>query len=52
VAAFLTLIGAETLIWFQPQKLLHDNRVHEPLPSAADLAPGSTRQPPGSPPSG
>jgi hypothetical protein len=35
VAAALAVLAAVTLIWFQPQKLLYDQRVDEPLPSAA-----------------
>ncbi|MGY1663812.1 DM13 domain-containing protein [Geodermatophilus sp. SYSU D00705] len=41
----LTVLAAATLVWFQPQKLLYDQRVDEVLPSAAATgspAPGST----------
>jgi hypothetical protein len=34
-AALLAAVVAVTLIWFQPQKLLYDQRVDEGLPSAA-----------------
>ena len=34
VAGVLVVLGAVALIWFQPQKLLYDNRVDEPLPNA------------------
>ncbi len=34
-AMVLAVLAAVTLIWFQPQKLLYDERVHEPLPNAA-----------------
>jgi hypothetical protein len=34
-AVGLAVLAAGTLIWFQPQKLLYDNRVDEPQPSAA-----------------
>jgi hypothetical protein len=37
----LALLGAVTLLWFQPQKLLYDVRVHEPLPHAGASSPGS-----------
>jgi Electron transfer DM13 len=33
-AAVLAVLAAATLVWFQPQKLLYDKRVDEPLPSA------------------
>jgi hypothetical protein len=33
-AAVLGLLAAVTLVWFQPQKLLYDQRVSEGLPSA------------------
>ena len=33
-AAVLVVLGAVTLIWFQPQKLFYDNTVDEALPSA------------------
>ena len=44
VAAVLAVV---TLLWFQPQKLLYDSRVHESLPSAAALeqASGSAAAP-------
>ncbi len=32
-AAVLVVLGAVTLIWFQPQKLFYDNTVDEALPS-------------------
>jgi hypothetical protein len=35
VAAVLVVLGAVTLIWFQPQKLFYDQRVNEELPSVA-----------------
>ena len=46
VLAVLAVLVAVTLVWFQPQKLLYDNRVHESLPSAASSqAPGSAATP-------
>ena len=35
VAAVLVVLGAVTLIWFQPQKLFYDDTVDESLPSAS-----------------
>src|SRR3954453_1423826 len=35
IAAVLAILAAVTLIWFQPQKLLYDDRVDQALPSAA-----------------
>jgi hypothetical protein len=35
IAAVLVILAAVTLIWFQPQKLLYDDRVDQALPSAA-----------------
>ena len=46
-AGVVAVLAAVTLIWFQPQKLFYDQRVHEDLPSAAarstagDSAPGT-----------
>jgi Electron transfer DM13 len=37
-AGALAAFAAVTLIWFQPQKLLYDQRVDEALPSAAPAA--------------
>lgn len=34
-AAVLVVLGAVTLIWFQPQKLFYDNTVDEALPSVS-----------------
>lgn len=34
-AAVLVVLGAFTLIWFQPQKLFYDNTVDEALPTAS-----------------
>jgi hypothetical protein len=34
VVAALTALVAVTLLWFQPQKLLYDQRVDEPAPTA------------------
>jgi hypothetical protein len=46
-AAVLAVLAAGTLLWFQPQKLLYDSRVDEPLPGVAApaQAPGSTAAP-------
>ncbi|MGY1726998.1 DM13 domain-containing protein [Geodermatophilus sp. SYSU D01062] len=43
----LAVLAAVTLLWFQPQKLLYDERVHEPPPSAAgsSQAPGPDAAP-------
>jgi hypothetical protein len=43
----VAVLTAATLFWFQPQKLLYDHQVHEPLPSAAasSKAPGSAAAP-------
>ena len=38
VAAVLVVLGAVTLIWFQPQKLFYDNTVDEAIPSASATA--------------
>ncbi|HEX2073692.1 MAG TPA: DM13 domain-containing protein [Geodermatophilus sp.] len=40
MAGVLATLATVTLIWFQPQKLLYDQRVHEEVPRAA-TAPGS-----------
>jgi hypothetical protein len=37
-AAVLVVLGAVTLIWFQPQKLFYDNTVDEAIPSASPTA--------------
>ena len=37
-AAVLVVLGAFTLIWFQPQKLFYDNTVDEALPSVSATA--------------
>ena len=37
-AAVLVVLGAVTLIWFQPQKLFYDNTVDEAIPSASATA--------------
>jgi hypothetical protein len=37
-AAVLVVLGAVTLIWFQPQKLFYDTTVDEALPSASATA--------------
>ena len=42
-AAVLAVLGAVTLIWFQPQKLFYDTTVDEALPS-----PSATAEPTGS----
>ncbi len=42
-AAVLVVLGAVTLIWFQPQKLFYDDTVDEALPSAS-----ATTEPTGS----
>ncbi|MGY1642611.1 DM13 domain-containing protein [Geodermatophilus sp. SYSU D00703] len=34
-AGALTVLAAATVVWFQPQKVLYDQRVDEVLPSAA-----------------
>jgi hypothetical protein len=46
-AVLLAVLATVTLIWFQPQKLFYDERVHEPLPSAPapSRASGSTVAP-------
>ena len=46
-AAVLVVLGAVTLIWFQPQKLFYDNTVDEALPSAE--APADPTEEGGSP---
>jgi hypothetical protein len=40
-AAALTVLVAGTLLWFQPQKLLYDHRVAQPLPTAAGQPTGT-----------
>jgi hypothetical protein len=40
LAGLLAVVAAVTLIWFQPQKLLYDQRVHEGVPGAAGPAAG------------
>jgi Electron transfer DM13 len=37
-AAVLVVLGAVTLIWFQPQKLFYDTTVDEAIPSASATA--------------
>src|SRR5215210_2985441 len=45
-AVLVAGLAAVTLFWFQPQKLLYDQRVDEPLPSAAPSPnSGSARAP-------
>jgi hypothetical protein len=54
VAAALAALGVFVLVWFQPQKLLIDDRVDEPIPTVApqtttppdaSSAPSTTAQP-------
>jgi hypothetical protein len=51
VLAVLAVLAAVTLVWFQPQKLLYDQRVAEPLPTgaASPRATGSAAAPGGVP---
>jgi hypothetical protein len=46
-AVVVAVLTAATLFLFQPQKLLYDHQVNEPLPSAAapSQAPGSAAAP-------
>lgn len=46
-AAALAVLAAATVVWFQPQKLLYDQRVDEVLPSAvAESTPTTGSAPP------
>src|SRR3982750_985132 len=42
MAGALALLAAATLVWFQPQKLLYDQRVDEAPPSAVAEQPRPT----------
>jgi hypothetical protein len=50
VAGVLVAVAAVTLIWFQPQKLFYDHRVHEGVPRAAATATGPGSPSPEAPP--